>query len=64
MAETQTHKKRTKTSQAARTTTGTVVETMTAIGEAMMAEARAAAVESISMIGAEVRLVALASSLT
>ena len=46
-------KRRTKTSQRTRTTTGTVVEKMTAIGEAMMAEARAAAVESILMIGAE-----------
>ena len=37
----------------ARITTGTVVGTTTAIGEATMAGARAVAVESISMSGAE-----------
>ena len=37
----------------ARTTTGIVEGTTTAIGDATMAEARALAVESISMIGEE-----------
>ena len=59
-----TLRKETRTSHGTRSTTGAAAVTMTAIGEAMMAEAKEAGVASTLMIGAEIRLVAPTSSLT